>query len=116
MQLRTGSFCLRAPWSHHRSADRILNLALRCDVIGFQFVVTLCGFVIIGLAVLRFYRSDKHRDASLYPRFGLDIFVLVICDCDGVNWQDTAKRWTILESGTSDPLIWTVSQAQNTSG
>ena len=72
-------------------------------------MVTLFGFVTIGLAVLRFYRSEKHRDASLYPRFGLRH--LRIYDCDGVSWQDTSKRWTILESGTSDPLIWTVSQA-----
>ena len=57
---------------------RILNLALRCNVIGFQFVVTLCGFVIIGLAVSRFYRSEKHRDTTLYPRFGLDTFVYTI--------------------------------------
>ena len=78
VQLRTCSFCLRAPQSHHKSADRILNLALRCHVIGFQFVVTLCGFVTIGLAVSRFYHSKKHRDASLYPRFGLDTFVYTI--------------------------------------
>ena len=43
-----------------------------------HFVVTLCGFLIIGLADLRFYRSEKHRDASLYPRFGLDTFVYAI--------------------------------------
>ena len=65
-------------------------------------MVTLCGFVTIDLAVSRFYRSEKHRDASLHLR---------IYDCDGVSWQDTSKRWTLLESGTSDPLIWTVSQA-----
>ena len=47
-------------------------------MIGFQFAVTLCGFVIIGLAVSRFYRSEKHCDASLYPRFGLDTFVYTI--------------------------------------
>ena len=41
-------------------------------------MVTLCGFVTIGIAVSRFYRSEKHRDASLYPRFGLDTFVYTI--------------------------------------
>ena len=74
-------------------------------------MVTLCGFVIIDLAVSRFYRSDKHHDASLYPRLGLDTFVYIY-DCNGVSWQDTS---TILESGTSDPLKWTVSQAQSDS-
>ena len=38
-----------------------------------------------------------------------------VYDCDGVSWQDRSKMWTILESGTSDPLMWTVSQAQNDS-
>ena len=61
-----------------RSCTIEVHLALHCYVIGFQFVVTPCGFVSIGLAVSRFYRSEKHRDASLYPRFGLDTFVYTI--------------------------------------
>ena len=76
--LRTGSFLFTRAVSHHRSADRMLNLALRCHVIAFQFVVTLCGFVVIGLAVSRFYRSEKHCDASLFQRFGLDTFIYTI--------------------------------------
>ena len=76
-------------------------------------MVTLCGFVIIGLVVSRFYRSEKHRDASFLSTVWTTH--LRIYDCDGVSWQDRSKRWTILESGTSDPLIWTVSQAQNDS-
>ena len=80
-------------------------------MIGFQFVVTLYGFVIFSLGCSRFYRPEQHRDASLYPRFVLDTFVAMY-DCDGVNWQDS---WTILESGTSDLLIWIVREAQNDS-
>ena len=51
-------------------------------------MVTLCGFVIIGLVVLRFYRSVKHCDASLYPRFGLDIFD----SCIRLRWRELARK------------------------
>ena len=66
-------------------------------------MVTLCGFVIIGQAVSRFYGSEKHRDASFISAIWTRH--LRIYNWDGVSWQDTSKRWTILESGTSDPLI-----------